>query len=137
MRLSKDLYWLVVATITECCTLRQRYSSRIDNRSSVLGIPYKRFYQTAFKNSSFLSRKMPKNYSVTTDEKEFKIPHVNLAYDHGMVSNVRLLSRFFFSIWYFTAYLVILTCTFWTFTSLTLPFRGLRHIIVLSTIILS
>ncbi len=30
---------------------------------------------------------MTKNYRVTTGEKEFKIPHVNLAYDHGMVSN--------------------------------------------------
>ena len=28
---------------------------------------------------------MTENYSVTSGEKEFKIPHVNLAYDHGMV----------------------------------------------------
>ena len=31
------------------------------------------------------STKMTELYRVTTDEKEFKIPHVNLAYNHGMV----------------------------------------------------
>jgi hypothetical protein len=38
---------------------------------------------------------MPKNY-VTSDEKEFKIPHINLAYNHEMVrSAVILLKRIF------------------------------------------
>lgn len=43
------------------------------------------YNQTALPKLQATSTKMAEKYKVTSDEKEFKIPHVNLAYDNGVV----------------------------------------------------